>query len=289
MKSGTLCKPSLVLTAVLCLLAAILSVGLIPRPASAVISSHEWLGAAYSGTEDPYFYGQNVAAYQAGTTAKLVATVVNTTGHDISIDYGRLKLGWSTVVEEADSRPLTIARGEYAIFEWVFTVPEVATASNLILHTYEITVQYDETDGDSDEKWTEEGSKLVVYSADQAACRDSINKWDANNEAYTFWGYEGRETMTEALYLYNKAEDQYAGGDFSDANESYAQAVTMQEGAIEADAGKALTDQTAETLEGTGGTKGIGYLIAGIGLLLAGIGVMLGALLWAIKGGKKPA
>ncbi len=284
MKSAALRKPSLVVMVVLCLMTAMLGVGLIPRPASADISSHEWLGAAYTGTGDPFFSGTNIVAYRAGSTAKLVATVVNTTGHDISIDFARLKLGWTTVLEEADSRPLTIARGEYSLFVWEFPVPDVSTASNLVMHSYEITVQYDITSGLSDQSWKEDGSKLVVYSEDQAACRDSVNKWDANNDAYTIWGYKGREMMTEALYLYNKAEDQYAGGDFSGANTNYAEAVTMQEEAIKADAGKAITNQSAQTLEGTGGTKGIGYLIGGIGILLAGIGVMVGALLWTFKG-----
>lgn len=284
LKSTARRQPSLAVVGVLCLVVAVLGVFLIPRPASADISSHEWLNTVYSGTEDPYFRGTNIAAYQAGGTAKLVATVANTSGHDISIDYGRLKLGWSTVEEEADTRPLTIAKGEYALFVWEFAVPDVTTASNLILHTYEINVQYDETGGISGRIWTVDGGNLAVYSPEQAACRDSIDKWNANSGAYTIWGYEGREMMTEASYSYNKAEDQYARGDFSEADTNYEEAVTKQEKAIAADVGKALTDQSAQTLEGTGGMKGTGYLIAGIGILVAGVGVLLGALLWVFRG-----
>lgn len=291
MRTVALHKPSLVVMAVLCLAAAILGAGLIARPASAQVSTVQWLGALYAGTEDPYFEGMDIVAYKEGDSARLVATVVNTTGHDISIDHGRLKVGWSTVEEEADSRPLTIAKGEYGIFEWVFDIPAVATASNLIMHTYAITVQYDITGGLLDEKWTEDSSdpgnpNLVVYSEDQAACRDSMDKWESNNDAYVLWGYEGRQTMTEALYLYNKAEDQYAAGDFDEASTSLADALAKQKEAIDKDAKAALTNESAQTLQGTGGNKGVGYLIAGIGILLAGVGVMVGALLWAFKGKK---
>ena len=289
MKSIGLSKPSIAIMAVLCLMVAVLGFGLIPRPASANISSYEWLGAAYTGNQDPYFSGSSIVAYREGDTAKLVAKVANTTGAEISIDYSRLTLGWTTVQEEADSGPKTIAKDAYGIFEWVFDVPSVGTASNLVMHNYGITVQYDVWGGEADRKWSVDGSNFVIYVDAQVSCRDSVNKWTANNDAYMLWGYEGRQIMTEALYLYNKAEDQYAAGNFAEASTSYTDAVTKQLEAIEKDSNSALTGESALTLAGTGGTKGTGYLIAGIGILIAGIGVMGGALLWAIKGGKKPA
>jgi len=290
MKSATIRRHSLPVIAALCLVAAVLGVGLVPKPASAYIGSYEWLGATYMGTEDPFFDGTNIVAYNAGATAQLVATVVNTTDAEISIDFARLTLGWSSEKEEADTAPKTIAKDTYAIFIWSFQVPAVSAASNLVVHNFDITVQYDVWGGDADRQWTTGDEwELVVYSEDQAACRDSIDTWDANNDAYTIWGYKAREMTTEAWYLYNKAEDQYASGDFAGAKENYANAVLTQEEAIKKDASSALTGETALERLGTSGTKGTGYLIAGIGILIAGIGLMLGALLWAIKGGKKPA
>lgn len=160
---------------------------------------------------------------------------------------------------------------------WKF---DASAASNLVIHTYEITIMY----GSDEVK--DSGSNLVIYSDEQGACRESIQKWTANNSAYTLWGYEGRRMMTEASYLKNKADDEYSSGNFTAAKADYAEAVKEQEQAIKSDSGAALTGESAVALQGTGGNKGIGYLIAGIGILLAGIGVMAGVLLWAMRGNK---
>ena len=290
MKSALVSKFSFVAMVVLCLAATIAAVGLMPRSASAqpwgtvVIESPQWLEADYMGFDS--FYGQTVVAYHAGGSAKLMAVVWNGFEDDATVDYARLQLGWGGEPKEATSKPATIAKNSYALFEWEFTVD---AASNLIAHTWEITVKCEvEADTPFEAKDTSSGSNLVVYSEDQVACRGSVDTWDANNEAYTIWGYKGRDMMRVPLDLYNKAEDQYNGGDFENAKANYAEAVTKQEEAIKADAKCALTDQSAQALQGTGGNKGIGYLIAGIGILLAGIGVMVGVLLWAMRG-KKPA
>ncbi|MDD1652565.1 MAG: hypothetical protein LUO86_05995 [Methanomicrobiales archaeon] len=150
MKSATIRRHSLPVIAALCLVAAVLGVGLVPKPASAYIGSYEWLGATYMGTEDPFFDGTNIVAYNAGATAQLVATVVNTTDAEISIDFARLTLGWSSEKEEADTAPKTIAKDTYAIFIWSFQVPAVSAASNLVVHNFDITVQYDVWGGDAD-------------------------------------------------------------------------------------------------------------------------------------------
>jgi len=89
--------------------------------------------------------------------------------------------------------------------------------------------------------------------------------------------------MTEAWYLYNKAEDEYDSGNFVGAAADYAAAVTTQEKAIKADACAALTNQSAQTLEGTGGMKGIGYLIAGIGILVLGLSAGIGIIAWGLR------
>jgi len=292
MKSTAVCKLSFLAMVVLCLAATIAAIGLMPRSASAqplgsvVIESSQWLDADYEGFDS--FYGQAIVAYQAGGTAKLSAAIWNGYEDKATVDYARLSFGWGGEAIEATSKPSTISDRSYALFVWEFAVPTTDTASNLIAHTWEIKVKCTvEADTPFDVEDSSSGSNFVVYSSDQSACRESINTWDANNEAYTIWGYKGREMMTEALLSYNKAEDQYNSGDFEAATASYADAVAKQDEAIKADAKSALTDQTAESLRGTGGTKGIGYLIAGVGILIAGIGVMVGALLWTFRG-KKP-
>jgi hypothetical protein len=292
MKSAVICKFSLLAVVVLCLAATIASVGLMPRSAGAQpglgvqIESVQWLEAKYEGFDA--FYGQNIVAFEASSTGMAVAKVYNHKDVDVTIDYARLEFGWGGSPVEATSKPATIAKNSYVLIAWDVPVPSTSVASNLIVHTWKITVRHHVGDSTESEQAETGGSNFVVYAADQVACRDSIDKWDANNEAYTIWGYKGRDMMRVPLDLYNKAEDQYNSGDFENAKANYAEAVTKQEEAIKADAKSALTDQSAQTLQGTGGTKGIGYLIAGIGILLAGIGVMVGVLLGVMRG-KKPA
>lgn len=271
-------KHSVIAALVLTLAVTGVAIGFMPGSVSADIESHDWLNTTYEGWDD--FFGSNVIAYQEGNSATLIARVYNDRGTEISIDYGRLDLDWATTPLEATDKPNTIAAGEWALFTWQMDIPSVSTASNLILHPYKITVQYDMPEN-ADRQWVDFGYNLAIYSEDQANCRDLINQWNANNTNYTFWGYEGRQAMTEAWYIFNKATSEYKSADFDQAKTDYEAALTKQADAMKKDSGIALTDESALTLEGTGGVKGIGFLIGGIGILVLGVAAGLGILAWA--------
>ena len=281
MKMVRQCKLSLVMASLLCLLAVVLAVGVVPRPAEAApalyIESYKWLKTSYEGSDG--FYGGSIVAYKSGDNVELMATVRNWSESGMSFGSASLKVDWSSVLVNAVEYPTTIAKNSYGVILWRF---DASAASNWVTHEYEFSVKY------GNEEVKDSGSNLVIYSDEQAACRESIQKWTANNSAYTLWGYEGRRMMVGASYLKNEADDEYNSGGFAAAKADYAEAVKKQEHAIKSDACAALTPQSAQALEGTGGNKGIGYLIAGIGILLAGIGVMVGVLLGVMRG-KKPA
>lgn len=287
MRSVTFSRHAVWVAAALCLAILIAIVGvLVPvstkaQPWGVRIESVQWLETKYEGYDS--FYGTTIVAYETGSTAKLLATVFNNTDDEIIVDYARIQFGWSSTPGDATTKPATVAKRSYTIVIWEVPVPDNSVASNLIIHTWAVTVRYHVGDSPTSTDLKTGGSNFVVYSKDQVACRDSIDKWNANNDAYTLWGYKAQRMMTEALYLYNKAKVQYASGEFSSAKDNYASAVIKQEEAIKSDAAAALTGESAQTLAGTGGTKGTGFLIAGIGVLLAGIGVLIGALLWATR------
>ena len=250
-------KHSLLAGLVLCLLAAGAAIGFVPRTASADIQSYEWLNSAYEGWDD--FLNANVIAYEAGTSATLIARVYNPWEKEITLDYGRVELGWAASPVESVDRP-PIGAHKTALLTWNIDIPSTSSASNLQLHTYKITVQYDVPELVSDQKWERSGNDLAVYSPEQVGCRDLIQKWTANNTAYSFWGYEGRQAMTEATYTYNKASSEYEAAQFEAAQTDYQAALDKQNEAIEKDAAAALTAESALTLEGTGGVKGLGFL-----------------------------
>ena len=268
----------LVVTLLLVVIAGGAAIGLTLKPAEAAIASHEWLNTTYQGEDG--FYDANIVAYTVSDNAELIARIDNPYSADISIDYARLELGWSSTPLDATEKPATIAAGKYGLVIWNFTVPEASIASNMLVHSYTITVQYDITGGLSDEHWYDGGGNLAVYSEDQSTCRVSVEKWTVNNSKYTFWGYKGQSAMTEAWYLYNKAEDEYNSGNFEAAKADYETAVQKQEEAIKSDADAALTPTSAQALEGTGGMKGVGYLIGGIGILIIALSLGLGIVFW---------
>ena len=113
-------KQGLLAGLVLCLLAAGAAIGFIPRSVSAEIQSYEWLNSEYEGWDE--FFNANVVAYQAGGSATLIARVYNPWEKEISIDYGRLELGWAASPEEATERPTTIAAYKTALFTWHFGI-----------------------------------------------------------------------------------------------------------------------------------------------------------------------
>jgi hypothetical protein len=270
----------LVVTLLLVVIAGGAAIGLTLKPAEAAITSHEWLNTTYQGEDG--FYGADIVAYTASDNAELMARIDNPYSTAISIGSAKLNLGWSSTPLDATEKPATIAAGSYGLVIWNFTVPSYdSIASNLLVQSYNITVQYDITGGDLGQKWEDGGSNLVVYSEDQRACRVSVDKWLVNNSKYTFWGYKGQSAMTEAWYLYNKAEDEYNSGNFGAAKADYAAAVQNQEKAIKSDADSALTPTSAQAVQGTGGMKGVGYLLGGIGILIVALSLGLGIVFWA--------
>ena len=275
MKMVRQCKFSLAMASLLCLLAMLLAMGIVPRSAEAApleLDPFKWLKTTFEGPDD--FYDGNIVAYKSGDNAELMVIVRNWSGTDVAFSSATLKVDWSSVLVNAVEYPTTIAKDSYGVILWRF---DASAASNLVTHTYAITVKY------SNDEVKDSGSNLVIYSDEQAACRSSIEQWAANDSAYALWGYEGRRLMTEASYLKNKADDEYNSGNFTAAKADYDEAVKKQEQAINKDASCALTTESAVRLQGTGGAKGMGYLIAGIGILLAGAGVAVGILFWSFR------
>ncbi len=269
------CKLSLVMASLLCLLAVILTVGIVPRSAEAAsleLESFKWLKTTFEGSDD--FYGGSIVAYKTGDNAELMVIVRNWSGAEMSFGSASLKVDWSNDRVDAVQYPAKIAKDSYGVIIWNF---DASAASNWVAHEYEFSVKY------GNEEAIDGGSNLVIYSDEQAACRESIEQWAANDSAYALWGYEGRRLMTEASYLKNKADDEYNSGNFTAAKADYDEAVKKQEQAINKDASCALTTESAVKLQGTGGAKGMGYLIAGIGILLAGAGVAVGMLFWSFR------
>jgi hypothetical protein len=128
------------------LAAMVLPVALAPASAVADINSIVWLDTAYKGS-DPLL--GTVQAYEEGSTATLKVSVQNTTGETITIKGAKVKFDWTggEYAATAGNYPATLANNESGIVTIVFTVPATSVASNLLKHSYTVSVDYDKEGG----------------------------------------------------------------------------------------------------------------------------------------------
>jgi len=135
----------IVLALMMCLSIAGLVVLAVPKAASADVYPYtwQWTDSTYKGYDD--FYGGDwVNAYTENTTAKLAVTVVNHAYYDYgdsTIKSATLKMDWGTDYS-ATSLPSDIPPYEYATINFEFTVPSVSVATNAVLHSYEIVIEW---------------------------------------------------------------------------------------------------------------------------------------------------
>lgn len=123
------------------LMVAALAAMIVPGAAQANITVYNWAETAYRGYDS--FYADDVVAYKTGSTAKLTATVFNSTGGiaDITVREAKIKFDWGQEYA-ATSYPAEIRDNESGVVAFSFAVPGVDVASNAILHSYQMIVGY---------------------------------------------------------------------------------------------------------------------------------------------------
>jgi len=117
-------------------------------PAGAVaapgIVETNWSEAAYEGQDG--FYGTNVVAYTAGSTAKFQFRVQNDGAVDLKITGASMVFDWGTCAPASPTAfPFVLAAGNYESFRFECVVP--ADATNQTLHTYRAIVTYEGDNG----------------------------------------------------------------------------------------------------------------------------------------------
>jgi hypothetical protein len=128
------------------LAAMVLPVALAPASAVADINTIVWLNTAYKGS-DPLL--GTIQAYEEGSTATLKISIQNTTGETITIKGAKVNFDWTggEYAATAGNYPATLANNESGIVTIVFTVPATSVASNLVKHSYTVSVDYDKEGG----------------------------------------------------------------------------------------------------------------------------------------------
>ena len=131
-------KSRFIVLACVLLLAVILVA--IPTTATAAIDSVKWSVPVYQGLDN--YYGANVVAFTAGSTANVTVQVTNDQGVDVTIREAKILLDWGT--EYTGTGPAVLRTGETGSFTFAVAVP--ATASSSVLHAYQVKVGYQRQD-----------------------------------------------------------------------------------------------------------------------------------------------
>ena len=256
-------------------------------PVQASMVSANWINPVYEGTDN--FYGTSVVAYKEGTTATLAVNVRNHYAADANITV-TVQMDWETGNWTSKTE---VPEGLSHVFKVGISIPSTATASNLVTHSYWITIEYNRTGTVTSEGPHSPPSyglkPFAVYSTDQADARllrEKVETWLNAYTAPTFYmPSEARKLWIEARVEKSMGDDAYDNyGNFADAKTQYNNASDLIERALtsEVDKTQSFEDALLNLIDSAGSylsMQGWGFIVIGIGFgigfLLMGIGVVV--------------
>lgn len=251
----------------------------------ASLVSTNWINPVYEGTDNFYTGSPSVVAYEEGTTATLAVNVKNT-GTTANVT-ATVQMDWETGNWTSKAE---IPEGVSYTLRVNIDIPSTATASNLVTHSYTISIEYNRTG-----IITPEGpypySNFAVYSSDQADARVLRQKVETWLDAYAatpgmlYMPSEARKLWIDAQLEKAVADDAYDKyGNFADAKIHYGNASDFIEEALTSEVNKTLSfeDALLDLIDSAGSylsLQGWGFIVIGVGFgvgfLLMGIGVVV--------------
>jgi hypothetical protein len=244
--------------------------------------SRNWINPVFEGYDS--FLGATVVAYEESTTATLAVNVQNHYTDDANVTV-TVQMDWET---GNWSSKIEIPKGLSYVFKVDISIPSTATASNLVTHSYTLTVQYNRT-GTVTTEGPYSYSNFAVYSSDQADARLLREKVETWINAYTpptlYMPSDARKLWLEANVEKAVADDAYdTYGNFADAKSHYGNASALIEEALSSEVGttSSFEDALLDLIDSAGSylsMQGWAFIVIGvgfsIGFLLMGIGVVI--------------
>ncbi len=230
------------------LILAALASAFMVAPSEATISTTKWLELSFSGT-DGFYGGPAVAAYAEGSAVKLVIVVTNSPYSWINVSWVRIWFDWGLTYNSTEasgvSTPVEInsTRSVFA-FNIAFTAPSTSQVSNLVRHSYTITVSFSHSGGDA--TFTSSDSDFAIYSTAQAEAQTLNQQVDAYPTTWTFSSAEAEVLWEKARNEAGLGDTYYSVGAFSSARTSYQQALDLYEQAFAAEKAYQTAAFTAE-------------------------------------------
>ena len=259
------------------------------QPPPSPIQAFAWTGTQYSGFDPFYsaavFGGSAVKAYRIGSAASLTLTVSNIFDTTIYVTAVKASMDWGKNYTLSLSPATRIDKSNSTSFTVTFTVPNTSEASNLVVHTYKIIVEYTTTPGGTTsaiiapEPFGPPPPPFVVYSADQADAMALMNKLGLpafpGVTTTQFCGFQFKTAEGTSLCLQSSREaiaglNLYTNGDFAGAKTRLQKANDLMDQAIAVDSSRGSSTELASTLGSWGG-------------LLLGIGAIIGVAIYALR------
>jgi len=271
--------------------------------ARADISSWKWLGYAFNGYDA--FHRTTVYAYEEKSSAILSVTIYNdyVSGRPLNISALKVGLDWGknyTSAMTSLNEPFVIPWHETRVIPIVFTVPNLTEVSNQAQYGYTIYLEYvNATTGPqkvigSDKEFG--SNNFVIYSADQVNAQKTkqiVEEMQSTTSANDF-------NSTKAKLLWTKAENEtfvaellYTQGDFTNAKNHYANALSLLNQAFAAEDDKGggfdkaqvqVLEAQAKSLEATANYMnglsnmwvliGVAAVLFAIGYIIRGLGAL---------------
>ncbi len=231
------------------------------------ISSFNWIGALRNGS-DP-FYGGSVVGYRTGTTATLAITFGNPPGNTaVNVTRVMVLFDWGPNYA-SQGVPVVINGGVLRTFNITFTVPTTGTATNLVTHSYTITVSFTDIPSTGTRTRSTSSSNFAIFSGDQADAMNYMQRLGGPTSfGYVFSTFRTSQASAlaaQAVSEANLGQSLYSSGDFTSARFHLANASNLLGNAT------SIEQSRSAALDLSTITSGYGSLLLGIGATLVGI------------------
>ncbi len=235
------------------------------------ISSFNWIGALRNGS-DP-FYGSSVVGYRTGTIATLAITFGNPPGNTaVNVTRVTVLFDWGPSYASLGV-PVVINGGVLRTFNVTLTVPATSTATNLVTHSYTITVSFTDIPSTGTRTRSTSSSNFVIFSNDQADAMTTMQKLGGPaTSGYlfpTFRTAQASALAAQATSEANLGQSLYSSGDFTNARIHLANASNLLGNAT------SIEQSRSSALDLSGIVSGWGGLLLGIGATIIGVSALI--------------
>ncbi|OLE86273.1 MAG: hypothetical protein AUF79_15630 [Crenarchaeota archaeon 13_1_20CM_2_51_8] len=261
---------------------SILALAILPSLAPTVraqSANATWINTTFTG-QDPLFGFTTVNAYGTGVTATLQLATSNGFG-TITVTSYNLAMDWGTNYT-ATSLTTAVKHGTIVLWTITFTAPSTSTASNMVMHSGSLVVNYTDAFGNKNQRFFVGVPEVVIYSSDQATAISLMQQTSfLASGGISICSFDTLKS-SQAVSLCAQATQQnilgrnaYSMGNFTAAKTYFQNSVN--------DWNSALSTETS-----TGGGLQLSNTIGGYGSLLLGIGALVGGVAGILYAMRRP-